>query len=460
MSMELDLLHDYMSDVDAEESELLSARLILDVAIRGEVDRGDHTQTVPPARKLRDSKVSSRVTRWSVRTAAVAAVAAALVLTLLLLPTSKATAPMSAAAAQISRLADAVQSLPVLQAGQWSSYQLDGDLTATVQLESTPPVTTAASIPIDVDEWSNSPGASCTSQQLGTASFASPANAQAWQAMGLVDTPANQPATGCDGDTGPLSSTGATLPSIDGSSITRDPATLVAQLEAGTTGISRIDEAGYKDPPQEAAFIRLTYLLVGPITGGWPGLGQELLRAMALLPGVISLGSSTSHSGQQGLAFTSGPQPGAVIPIVVIDPNSGSLLEARDLDMQVLNSEAEDFVGSSSAAVFNDGVGYGLTAQWIDPVAAPVVVDQSALPTWIDSFHIIDAVTKPTTTNAEVSAIAQPFLAMGDIFAGESDANGLVIGYDITVVGTSADENAVVAALTASGLFESISVKM
>jgi hypothetical protein len=391
----------------------------------------------------------------------VAAVAATLLLTLQLVPTSKTTAPASAAAAQISRLVDSVKPLPPLEAGQWSSYQLHGDLTATVELGTTPHTDSAASIPIDVTEWSNSTGASCTSQQLGTASFASPANAQAWHAMGLVDTPANQPATGCDGDTGPLANTGATLPAIDGSSISHDPTTLVAELEAGTTGISRIDSVGGGDPPQEGAFIRLTYLLVGPITGSWPGLGQELLKSMALLPGVVALGKSVSHSGRHGLAFTSGPQPGAVMPVVVLDPSSGSLLEARDLDMSVLNSEAEDFVGSSSAPVFTYGVGYGLTAQWVDPVAPLAVVEQTSLPTWVDKIHIVDAVTKPTTTEAEVSPIVQPFLAMGDTFAGVSDGmSGRVLGYDITVVGTSADEAAVVAALTSSGLFVSVMVKM
>jgi hypothetical protein len=388
-------------------------------------------------------------------------VAAALLLVLQLLPTAKSTTPLSAAAAQLSRLVDSVKPLPPLQAGQWSSYQLHGDLTATVDIDTTPQTDSAASIPISVTEWSNSTGASCTSQQLGTASFPSPANAQAWHAMGLIDTPANQPATGCDGDTGPLADTGATLPAIDGSSITHDPSTLVAELEAGTTGISRIDSVGGGVPSQEGAFVRLTYLLVGPITGSWPGLGRELLKAMAHLPGVVALGVSTSHSGRQGLAFTSGPQPGAVMPIVVLDPNSGSLLEARDLNMAVLNSEAEDFVGSSSAPVFTYGGGYGLSASWLDPVAPPAVVEQTSLPSWVGSFHIVDAVIKPTTTDAEVSPVVQPFIAMGDTIASVGEGmSDRVLGYDITVVGTTTDEAAVVEALASSGLFESVTVRM
>lgn len=457
MSTELDLVHDLMRDVEIQEDEMLSARSILDAAIRVEVDGRDRAETEPEPRRARP-RTSGRIARWSI---GVAAVAAAFLLVLELLPASKSTARLSVAAAQLSRLVDSVKPLPPLRAGQWSSYQLHGDLTATVDIGTTPPTDAAASIPIGVTEWSNSTGASCTSQQLGTASFANPANAQAWHAMGLIDTPANQPATGCDGDTGPLADTGATLPAIDGSSITHSPSTLVAQLEAGTTGISRIDSVGGGAPSQEGAFIRLTYLLVGPITGSWPGLGQELLEAMAHLPGVVALGKSTSHSGRQGLAFTSRSQPGAVLPVVVLDPNSGSLLEARDLNMSVLTSEAEDFIGGSSSPLFTYGGGYGLTAQWIDPVAPPAVVGEASLPNWIDNIHIVDAVAKPTTTQAEVSPVVQPFLAAGDTFAAAGEGmGGRVLGYDITVVGTTADEAAVVEALTSSGLFESVTVRM
>jgi hypothetical protein len=59
-----------------------------------------------------------------------------------------------------------------------------------------------------------------------------------------------------------------------------------------------------------------------------------------------------------------------------------------------------------------------------------------------------------------VNALAQPFLAEGETWAGDEDKSGTVIANDITVNGTSADERALVSALTASGLFESISIKM
>lgn len=455
MSTELELVHDYMGDVEVEESELLAAWSILDSAINKE--REIQAGAVPFARRP-GARRSRRVARWS---AGIAAIAATILLTLQILPASKATIPVSAAAAQIAKLVDGVKPLPPLREGQWSSYQLRGDLTANVEVQTEPPTTTSASVPFDLSEWSNATGASCTSQQLGAASFATPADAQAWHAVGLVDTPANQPSTGCSINSG----ADGMFPVLDGSQLPHDPATLVTQLQSGptgkgSTGIPEVDGAAYDTPDDEAAFCRLTLLLVGPIAGAWPGLGQELLRTMALLPGVVPLGTSTTNSGKEGLAFTSGPQPGVAIPVVVLDPNSGSLLEARDLDMMLLASGAWDFVGSSSAPVANDGGGYGLTARWIDPVASPEIVDQSTLPSWTSDIHIVEAVLKSTTTSAQVNALAQPFLAKGDIWAGSEDKAGTLIASDITVDGTSADERTLVAALTTSGLFESISVKM
>ncbi len=455
MSTELELVHDYMGDVEVEDSELLAAWSILDSAISEE--RDVQAGAVPMARRT-TARRSRRVVRWS---AGITAIAATILLTLQVLPASKTDTPASAAAAQIAKQVDSVRPHPPLLAGQWSSYQLRGDLTANVEVQTKPPTTTSASVPFDVSEWSNATGASCTSQQLGTASFANSADAQAWHAVGLVDTPANQPSTGCSVNSG----ADGMFPILDGSQLPHDPATLATELQSGptgrgSTGIPEVDGAALETPADEAAFSRLTLLLVGPIAGGWPGLGQELLRTMALLPGVVPLGTSTTNSGKEGLAFTSDPQPGVAIPVVVLDPSSGSMLEARDLDMMLLTSGAWDFVGSSSAPVANDGGGYGLTAQWIDPVAPPGIVDQASLPSWTSDIHIVEAVLKPTTTSAQVSALAQPFLAQGETWAGSENQSGTLIANDITVNGTSADERTLVAALTASGLFESISVKM
>ena len=261
---------------------------------------------------------------------------------------------------------------------------------------------------------------------------------------------------------------------IDVSNITHDPTTLAAQLQDGTTGIQPIDEHAAQDPASVAGFVRLTALLVGPTSGQWSGFGQEMLETMALLPGVISLGDMTSHSGAAGVGFstatrvTLNPSTGAVSssppfspPTVILDPQSGTLLEARNFDIPVLQSAAQDFVGSPSAPVYTQGVGYGITAQWIDPVAAPSVIAPDALPSWISTFHIIEAVTKASTTDSEVSAVLNPFLGQGNsaFSEGTMPAPGQTT-YDIAVMGTAANEQNVAAALTASGLFVSVSVKL
>jgi len=50
---------------------------------------------------------------------------------------------------------------------------------------------------------------------------------------------------------------------------------------------------------------------------------------------------------------------------------------------------------------------------------------------------------------------------MGDTIASVGEGmSDRVLGYDITVVGTTADEAAVVEALASSGLFESVTVRM
>ncbi len=380
-------------------------------------------------------------------------------------PTLKAGSPATAAV-QIARLADSVQPPPPLQAGQWSDYQMHGVLFADVtDVGKTPTPDAKASIPISLEVWSNSTGTTCTSEQFGTATFASMQDAGAWHSIGLIDNPTNQPVTDCAA--GLQASDGSTLDALDISSLTHDPATLATELQEGATGISSLDGMAPGESPAMAGLVRLTALLVGPISGGWSGFGQEILKTMALLPGVISLGPTTSESGLDGLAFSAGPAPPAgatssapTSPTVVLDPATGALLEARNFPIPVLQAAAQDFVGTPSAPVFTQGVGYGISTTWIDPVAPPSVIAQSALPPWINTFHVVEAVSKPTTTEQEVSNVVDPFLGNGNLSFSENGVPGAgQITFDITIRGTAADEDAFVGALTASGLFESISVK-
>jgi hypothetical protein len=468
MSTEIDLVHDYMNAPDVSADELPVARSILEEAISAEIGP-DHRSDMPVSATRRDRRRSRRMVRWSVGVTVAAAAFALLVLQVV--PASKVTTS-EATRAEIARLADSVQPAPPLQPGQWYQYQLQGALSADVStVGNTPTPNAKASIPIAIGEWSNSTGAICTSQQFGTATFASPVNAQAWQAIGLIDTPANQPATSCSAGV-EASNGGSSMPTIDVSKITHDPASFAEELQDGTTGIQSIDQYAAGDPAAVAGFVRLTVLLVGPTSGQWSGFGEEMLRTMALLPRIISLGRMTSHSGAVGLGFSTGtevtlnPKNGAVTssfspPTVILDPQSGTLLEARNLDIPVLQSAAQDFVGSPSAPVYTQGVGYGITTQWIDPVAALSVIAEDVVPSWVSTFHIIEAVTKASTTDTQISHVLNPFLGNGNsAFSDDNVPDAGQTTYDITIIGTAANEQTVLTALTASGLFASVSVKL
>ncbi len=473
MNSELDLVRTYMNADDVSPDELAVARSILEDAISAEVelDRPADLRAIVPPRHRWSTR---RRLRWGVGGAV--AVPAAIALILQVVPTSTVSTPQ-AAAAEISRLADVVQPVPPLRSGEWYHYQSQGALSANVSTGTTTPGGTPtleaeASIPITVGEWSNSTGAICTSQQFGTATFSGSANAQAWHALGLSDTPANQPTTDCSAGLEASVNVGSSFAPIDVSSMTHDPTTLAAELQGRTTGIRSIDQYAVGEPVNQAAFERLAVILVSPTSGQWSGFGQEMLKTMALLPGVISLGRVTSHSGMSGLAFTAqtdvtiNPKDGAVVsslspPTVILDPQSGAVLEARNLDFPVLSSAAQDFVGSPSALVYSQGAAYGVTAQWIDPVGDLSVVAQDAIPSWTSTYHIIEAVTKASTTETQISEVVNPFLGNGNIAYSDQSVPGAgQETFDITILGTVTNEQTVVSALTASELFASVTVKL
>ena len=468
MSTEIDLVHDYMSEGDLSSDDLGVARSMLEDAITLEIglDRSSGLRSITQAPRRR----KFRRTRWTVGVTTAGATAVATVLLLQALPDSKGT-PSEAAAAEISRLANVVQPVPPLRTGEWYQYQAQGVLSATVSSNASSPggaptSPVHASIPVTLGEWSNATGATCTSQQFGSATFPDVADAQAWNALGLIDTPTNQPATDCSAGAGASNGVGLSVAPIDVSSITHDPATFAAELQAGTTGIDSIDQYTLGEPANQAAFERLAVLLVSPAMGQWSGFGQEMLMTMALVPGVVSLGTMTSHAGESGLAFTgqtdvtTNPTDGATStspPTVILDSRSGAVLEARNLNFPVLISAAQDFIGSPSASIYSQGGGYGVTAQWFDPVAPVSVVEGDVVPNWVSTYHIIEAVTKPWTSQTELSSV------LANVNRVHSDPNVPVPGletFDMTIMGTVANAQALVSALTASGLFSTISVKL
>lgn len=467
MTTELDLVRDFMNAGAAAEPEpeLGSARVALDeaIALEGGEEKGGH---VPPRPRRR----ARRSLRWGV--GGVVVVAACLVAVFVAAPSTR-TPGSEAAAAEIAQLAETVQPVPPLAPGQWYQYELTGELSANVSSGThTAPINATANVPISIGEWANSTTAVCTSQEFGTVTFDDPADAQAWQTMGLTTTPANQPATGCSaGYEASVGGGGTPAEPINVATLTHDPAALADQLESGTTGIGVVDNYARGEPANVVGFLRLTDLLVGPVDGQWSGFGQEMLDTLSRLPGIVSLGTMTSHSGASGLAFsmpkqvTLDPVNGAQTytftpPTVILDPENGSLLEARNLNVSVLSTAAQDFVASASALVFQDGVSYGTTAEWIDPVSGLQVVDPSALPTWISTFHIIEAVTTPSATQSQVSDVINPFLGQGSSSYSGGSPGQSPTTFDLTIMGTQSHAQDVVNALTASGLFSSVTVKL
>jgi hypothetical protein len=469
MSTEIDLVAEFLKVIDPSQNDLAGARSALDDAIASESDQ--RTELV--LRPSRPRRGRRRPLPWSIG----AGVAAAIIGVAVILVVPSARMPSApAAAAEIARLADVVPPVPPLGPGQWYQYQLQGAITANVSSgTTTAPIASTATIPIAIGEWSNTTSAVCTSEQFGTVTFATAADAKAWQTMGLVTTPANQPATGCGaGIQASPGIGGMPIGPIDVTNLTHDPATLATELQNGTTGIGAIDH--YLAPQQfqdrTLAFRRLTKLLVGPIEGQWSGFGQEMLRTLSRLPGIISLGTMGTHSGGEGLAFsmptqvTVNPINGTRVsssmpPTLILDPQDGTLLEVRNLDYPVLQSAAQDFVGSPNALVYSDGVGYGTTAAWIDPVSGLQAIDSSSVPGWISSIHIIEAVTAPSTTESQLSQLINPYLGNGNMDAVDDNvpAKGQETD-DITIMGSLSTAQNVATSLTASGLFTSVSIKL
>ncbi len=458
MTLELDLVrHYYLAGEEPPAHELGDARAVLETAIAAEA-----VARRRPPRRAR----ARRLARWG--TVAAASTAACAVLVLQLVPASKGSTPI-AAAAELAHLADVAQQAPTVQPGEWATYRMQGELDAHVEtVGKTPTPDAKANVPLLFEVWSNSTGATCTSQQFGTASFDAPANAAAWHAIGLIDTPAHQPVTGCSGK---LAATWSSPGFLDVSSLTHDPAELARGLQSGTTGIAALDHVAVGRAPGDAAFLRLTIMAVGPTSGEWSGFGPELLRTMSLIPGVVALGSRTAHSGASGPAFTvrqessvghtNGLLAPATEPTVILDGYSGALLEARNYDIPVLQQAAQGFVGSPDAPVFTEGVSYGVTTEWIDPVGVPSVVAGDAVPAWIAATHVIEAVTLPGTTDAALSALLDPFLGNGNMDAAESGVpTPIQQTHEITILGTPATLAHVVAVLVGSGHFASVTVEM
>jgi hypothetical protein len=88
------------------------------------------------------------------------------------------------------------------------------------------------------------------------------------------------------------------------------------------------------------------------------------------------------------------------------------------------------------------------------------VVATSSLPPWIGSFHMVEVVTNPTADGLAVNNITNIYLGSGN--SAFDDWNTPVPGqntFDITINDPTTNVSAMIANLTASGLFQSITEK-
>ena len=165
MNTDLDLVTAYMNEGDVDSDQLTAARATLQDAITAELR---HAPTRRPS-GMRPSAHALRrpVVRWSLSIAAALLVVALIVSQVL--PSPKTTTSQ-AAAAQLDRLADVVTPVPALSAGQWYQSQLRGVVSVSISSVGTTPTPDAqASLPMTSEEWSNATGATCQSEQMGTA---------------------------------------------------------------------------------------------------------------------------------------------------------------------------------------------------------------------------------------------------------------------------------------------------
>ena len=341
------------------------------------------SDTANAHRSLRPSAWINWRSRLLTLVGGISTVVVAVLLLLLLLPVS-GQHQQSAAAAELREIGTNVANRPVpqLNRDQWLETKQQVSYAMVVdQIGSTKISGAQATVVASQTNWSNNFGETCILPGLGQAQFASSANEMTWKSVGLTVDPIQQPVSSCSNLEGANAGNGISLFSGSGttdvSSLATDPSTLAHELRTGTTGISGLDEVG--SGSSNPGFQRAVALLLGPLTGTTPAFNSALYDALALLPGIHALGSTTTQTGSTGLGFETAGSKLFGPTIIVVDPATGALLEARNLALPY--NPISDFVP------FNLGT-HGVSAagskiQWLDPIGSPAVVDTASIPTFL-----------------------------------------------------------------------------
>jgi hypothetical protein len=356
------------------------------------------------------------------------------------------------AVAQLHLIADHVvdQSIPRLSDGQLFLTRADLSVAASVNNGAAQAV-----IPMSVEKWSTAAGQTCVALTAQSAQFASSSAQAAWTGLGLRTLPQPPTAYQClqgGGAAPPDAITGAGE-AIDVSSLPTDPRALAQELEASTTGISALDQLTPDLAAPNLAFQRAAMILIGPVTGASAQFDSALFRAIALIPGVVALGTTPTHDGRSGQGFASGP--GAGQTTIIVDPLSGQLLEVSGLDdSDSLTAIAGNYLGGGPFQVGQ----YSDVLQWLDPIGTPAVVSASQLPS--DAPTYVLATANPGVTGEQ---LAQLGFDLGRQFFNSVTSNGgggstppLTWEWSLNVPLSQA--SSFVEAVKASGLIQSVTV--
>ncbi len=389
-----------------------------------------------------------RARRLVLSTMSVAAVAGAVILVLQLLPAPNLQAP-SAAAAVLRHLAvEAAVAEPaaIPKGDHWlqSEFRVSYLVAPTHNGPDSGALRSArAVVTVNAETWANDLSQYCSQQVVTSVAFTSPASQQAWSTSEFGPPSTPQPQCG----SGFLGMGGQGSGALDVASLPTDPAALAQALETGTTGIPALDQPFLGKHNYLTPFGRAVMLLVGPTLGATPALWSALLQAMATMPGVLLLGTETTHTGATGVGLAGSTGEGYRTTIV-LSPSTGTLLEARNL-----------LVFQLLAGLPNIGV---LTIEWLDPTAIPQVVDANALPSSLAGqvpTGIVSAVTNPGVTlhhwNAWLSSVLPELPEDTSAGAAETSTPGV---YGVSVVTHTPDPDVarIERVFQGSGLFHNI----
>jgi hypothetical protein len=179
-------------------------------------------------------------------------------------------------------------------------------------------------------------------------------------------------------------------------------------------------------PGENAGFERAANLLVGPTAGSSPAFTSALFKALALIPDVSALGSTTTHSGASGLGFSGDSETGK--SVIVVDPETGALLEAKNLQSPIVFQG----LGPSYLAppptpnIGTEGGSYGTVIQWLDPIGSPEVV--GSLPSGL-------SLSEPVPVAAAIKAVANlnvSYVQLQDLSTSLRQRFGDYVGYGYT----------------------------